>query len=276
MIMKNLCLLSLLPFVSLTLYGQSFTRVEMDAGLGVVKNNNAVSVVDYDQDGHPDLYFTGIKSFDATDEGTWNRLMRNRGDGTFEDVTIIAGLGNQFVNTAVTASLGEKLGASWGDYDNDGFPDLFLANSRLDQLYHNEGDGTFKEVTAEAGIEGCFECYSSSGLWFDHNRDGYLDLYISILNGANFLYLNNTDGTFRDITAREGVGGNGVTWTTIAIDVGKDGYLDLYCANDTQINEFFENRSGQHYNEVARAYRVADEGAGMGPGSRRLQQRWAF
>lgn len=267
--MKKLYRLSTFFFLFLAagpplLRAQPFTRVEMEAGLGIVRNNNAVSVADYDRDGDLDLFFTAIKSFDPDNEGTWNRLMRNRGDGTFEDVTMTAGFTHQFINTDVTASLGEKLGASWGDYDNDGFPDLFLANSRLDQLYRNQGDGTFVDVTQQAGVAGCHSCYSSSGLWFDHDRDGDLDLYVSILNGANLLYLNNGDGTFTDITDWQGVGGAGVTWTTVALDVGKDGFLDLYCANDTQINEFFENRSGQRYNEAARAYRLADEGAGMG------------
>ncbi len=263
--------ISFLPLVLLlsltaigTLSAQQFTRVELDAGLGAVRNNNGVAVADYDNDGDLDIYFTGIKSFDPDDEGTWNRLMRNKGDGTFEEVTMAAGFTHQFVNTQVTASMGEKLGASWGDYDNDGYPDLFLANSRLDQLYHNEGDGTFREVTAEAGVAGCNNCYSSSGLWFDHDRDGYLDLYVSILNGTNFLYRNNGDGTFTDVTSWENVGGAGITWTTLPLDLGRDGFLDLYCANDTQINELFENRSGFHYNEASRAYRLADEGAGMG------------
>ncbi len=243
---------------------QAFTRIDSLVGLDIVRNNNAVSVADYDLDGDLDIFFTGYYSFDPNDEGTWNRLMRNNGDGTFGDVTMEAGFTNQYINTDITASLGEKLGASWGDYDNDGYPDLYLANSREDQLYHNEGDGTFKDVTEEAGVFSCRTCYSSSGVWFDHNRDGYLDLYISILNGRNYLYQNMGDGTFRDATLRYDVGGIGVTWTTLALDIGKDGYLDLYCANDTQINEFFENRSGTHYNESSRAYRVADEGAGMG------------
>lgn len=261
---KIVTFLFLLSFLVQETAAQPFTRVEVEAGLDILRNNNGVAVADYDNDGYPDLFFTGIKSFDANDESTWNRLMRNKGDGSFEDVTMAAGFTNQFINLDVTASMGEKLGASWGDYDNDGYPDLFLANSRLDQLYHNEGNGSFTEVTLTAGVAGCHNCYSSSGLWFDHDRDGDLDLYVSILNGPNFLYRNNGDGSFTDVTAFEGVGGAGVTWSTLALDLGKDGFLDLYCANDTQINEFFENRSGHRYNEISRAARMADEGAGMG------------
>ena len=243
---------------------QVFKNIASEIGLNIVTKNNGVAVADYDNDGDLDLFFTGFYSFDANDETTWNRLMRNNGDGTFEDVTMEAGFTNQYINTDVTASLGEKMGASWGDYDNDGYADIFLTNSRLDQLYHNNGDGTFTDVTEVAGVAGCSICYSGGGMWFDHDRDGDLDLYVSNLKGPNFLYKNNGDGTFAHVTIREGVGGTGVTWTSVAMDVGKDGYLDIYCANDTQINEFYENRSGLKYNETSRAYRLSDEGAGMG------------
>jgi len=243
---------------------QFFKDIASEIGLDIVTKNNGIAVADYDNDGDLDLFFTGFYSFDVNDASTWNRLMRNNGNGTFEDVTMEAGFTNQFINTEITASLGEKMGASWGDYDNDGYADLFLTNSRLDQLYHNNGDGTFTDVTKEAGVEGCNICYSGGGMWFDHDRDGYLDLYVSNLKGPNFLFQNKGDGTFSHITLREDVGGTGVTWTSVALDIGKDGFLDIYCANDTQINEFYENRSGLKYNETSRAYRIADEGAGMG------------
>lgn len=243
---------------------QPFTRVDTEAGLNHISDSNGVAVADYDQDGYEDIFFVGFHSFNAQADSTWNRLLRNKGDGTFEDVTTAAGFTNQFVNTIAQASLGEKMGASWGDYDNDGFPDLFLSNSREDQLYHNNGDGTFTDVTAQAGVAGCHQCYSSGGLWFDHDRDGDLDLYVSILNGPNIFYENRGDGTFRDRTSVTGLAGTGITWTTAAVDIGKDGFLDLYLANDTQPNECFANTSGQHYNETSLAYRLADEGAGMG------------
>ncbi len=192
--------------------------------------------------------------------------MKNNGDGTFSNVTIEAGFDIQYINEGLYAQRGEKMGAAWGDYDNDGYPDLFLANSRLDQLYHNNGDGTFTDVTAQAGVEGCNVCYSSSGLWWDHDRDGDLDLYVSVLNNENIMYQNNGDGTFTNITELTGLKGadNAITWAAVAIDAGRDNILDLYCMNDTQANEFFENRSGQKYNESALAYRIADEGASMG------------
>jgi len=246
-------------------FSQNFTRFETEANLTQIQNTNGVAVADYDADGDLDLFFTGIKNFKPADETTWNHLMRNNADGTFTDVTVAAGFGIQYVNEGLRAERGEKMGASWGDYDNDGYPDLFLANSRLDQLYHNNGDGTFTDVTAQAGVEGCNVCYSSTGLWWDHDRDGDLDLYVSVLNNENILYQNNGDGTFTNITETTGLAGdNTITWASVAIDAGKDGFLDLYNMNDTQINEFFENRSGQKYNEASRAYRLDDEGASMG------------
>ncbi len=266
---------TLLSLFTLVLFqstdAQTFTRMETEANLAQIANTNGVAVADYDQDGDLDLFFTGIKNFNPNDETTWNHLMKNNSDGTFTDVTIEAGFGIQYINEGLKAERGEKMGASWGDYDNDGFPDIFLANSRLDQLYHNNGDGTFTDVTAQAGVEGCNVCYSSSGLWWDHDRDGDLDLYVSILNNENIMYQNNGDPTgagvtFTNITELTGLqgGDNMITWASVAIDAGKDGILDLYCMNDTQPNEFFENRTGQKYNESALAYRLADEGASMG------------
>lgn len=246
------------------LMGQAFKDMADDANLGHISSNNGLAVADYDLDGDLDVMLMGYRSFDINNDSTWNRLLRNEGDGTFLDVTIAAGFGQQFINTDVRASSGEKMGASWGDYDNDGYPDLFLTNSREDQLYHNEGDGTFVDVTETAGVAGCHECYSGSGLWWDHDRDGDLDLYVSILNGSNIFYENKGDGTFTNATNQWQLGGFGVTWTSVALDIGRDGFLDLYNVNDTQINEFFENRTGLRYNETSRAYRVADEGAGMG------------
>ncbi|GAB5553232.1 MAG: hypothetical protein Sapg2KO_28230 [Saprospiraceae bacterium] len=261
---SKIVLLLFLIATSFSSYGQPFTKVDHLVGLDKVSDNNGVAIADFDQDGFLDIFFVGYHSFNPTADSTWNKLMRNRGDGTFEDVTIQAGFTSQFSNSDITASLGEKMAASWGDYDNDGFPDLFLSNSREDQLYHNNGDGTFEDVTEEAGVKGCYECYSGGGLWFDHDRDGDLDLYVSILNGDNILYENLGNGTFEDVTQFYRLEGKGVTWTSVALDIGKDGLLDIYSANDTQINECFENRSGVHYNEVSRAYRVADQGAGMG------------
>lgn len=244
---------------------QAFTHMEALAHLDSISNNNGVAVADYDRDGDLDLFFTGILNFDPSDKKTWNHLMQNQGNGAFEDVTVAAGFGSQYINEGLKAERGEKMGASWGDYDNDGFPDLFLANSRENQLYHNEGDGTFKDVTALAGVAGCNVCYSATGLWWDHDRDGDLDLYVSNLNTTNVMYENKGAGTFVDVTEAKGLGGgNTITWSSVAFDAGKDGFLDLLNVNDTQQKVFFENRSGLNYNEAALAYRINNLGAGMG------------
>jgi len=260
---KLVALLLLLALTFNVIQAQNFSRVEEEANINHITSNNGVSVADFDQDGDLDVFLTGYKQFNPEDETTWNRLLRNDGDGKFTDVTLEAGFGDQFVNDGLPASLGEKLGASWGDYDNDGFPDLFLANSRLDQLYHNQGNGTFIDVTAQAGVAGCNECYSSTGLWWDYDKDGDLDLYVNNLKGANRMYDNLGDGTFRDITIQTGLGGWGVTWASVTLDVGRDGFVDLYAINDTQENQFWENRGGR-LNEVGKAYRLNDPGAGMG------------
>ena len=250
---------------------QDFLRVEQEAGLGHVTNNHGVSVADYDQDGDLDIFLVGYDAFDHSDGTTWNRLLSNDGDGTFEDVTIQAGFENQYVNTGIPAARGEKMGASWGDYDNDGYPDLFLTNSREDQLYHNEGNGTFVDVTGQAGVASCFNCYSGSGLWWDHDRDGDLDLYVSQLKGDNVMYENTGDSdgsgqvTFVDITQLTNLAGFGITWASVPLDLDKDGFLDLYLVNDNQENQLFENRFGSNwYIENAAAYKLNDEGAGMG------------
>lgn len=264
--MKYIAILSvaiLFPFGKV--FSQFFTHAEAAVGLSNIQNTNGVAAADYDRDGDLDLFFTGIKNFDHTAPDTWSRLMRNRGDGTFEDVTVAANLHIQFVNEGLKAERGEKMGASWGDYDNDGYPDLFLANSRENQLYHNNADGTFTDVTASAGVAGCNTCYSSCGLWWDHDRDGDLDLYVSNLNTANQMYENKGNGKFENITEALGIGGGPtITWASVAIDAGKDGFLDLLNVNDTQQKEFFENRSGVKYNETALAYRLNNIGADMG------------
>ena len=263
--MKYFIYASIFLFTLKNLHAQSFTSAAALAHLDAIRNTNGVAVADYDRDGDLDLFFTGILNFEPADTNTWSHLMRNKGDGTFEDVTMAAGFDIQFINEGLKAQRGEKMGASWGDYDNDGDLDLFLANSRENQLYHNEGNGTFRDVTAKAGVAGCNVCYSATGLWWDHDRDGDLDLYVSNLNNTNVMYENKGDGTFLDITEATGLGGGPtITWSSVAFDAGNDGFLDLLNVNDTQAKEFFENRTGLAYNEVALAYRLDNKGAGMG------------
>ena len=262
--LKNTIYLCILVSYSHYTIAQSFTQIQELANLDQITSMNGVAVADYDRDGDLDIFFTGFHSFNASEPTTWNRLMRNNGNGTFSDVTIQAGFAVQYSTEQPVTSDGFKLGVAWGDYDNDGYPDVYLTNRGPNQLYHNEGDGSFVDVTDVASVHGCVICINSSALWWDHDRDGDLDLYISVLDGENTLYENQGDGTFARVTEFWDVGGDGVTWSSVPIDAGRDGFLDLYLANDTQINQFFENRTGLSYNEAARAHRIADQGAGMG------------
>ncbi len=163
------------------------------AGLNFVAENSAtpnknqvetmlagVAVLDYDGDGKLDVYFVNgaaIPSLQKDSEKYWNRLYRNNGDGTFSDVTRRAGV----------AGSGYGMGVAIGDYDNDGRPDIFVANVTSNQLFHNNGGGTFTDVTAKAGVDGAVldgkKMWSAAAGWFDYNNDGRLDLFVS-----NYVY----------------------------------------------------------------------------------------
>ena len=187
-----------------------------------------VALFDYDGDGLLDIYLVNgaeMPSLVKTGPKYYNRLFHNNGDGTFTDVTEHAGV----------AGAGYGMGAAVGDYDNDGRPDLFLANVNGNQLFHNNGDGTFTDVTAKAGLSGAMyngrKMWSIAAGWFDYNNDGLLDLFVANycqwdpryepvcmgLNGRgychpdsfaplpNTLYRNNGDGTFTDVSAETGI-----------------------------------------------------------------------
>ncbi len=141
-----------------------------------------VALFDYNNDGLLDIFFTNgaaIPSLDKTDPSYWNRLFRNNGDGTFTDVTEKAGL----------QGVGYSMGVAAGDYDNDGFVDLYVTGVNRNQLLHNNGDGTFTDVTAKAGVAGMIPKYgkawSVAAGWFDYNNDGLLDLFV-----VNYLNYN--------------------------------------------------------------------------------------
>lgn len=248
--------------ISQTAWSQQFEMVSTFAEQSELTKSNGVAVADYDLDGDLDIFIVAFNSFDKDDKSTWNRLLKNEG-GTFIDFTFSAGFTQQMRRTTGGIN-GVKLGASWGDYDNDGYPDLFLSNFGRDELWHNNGNGSFSNVTFESGVRGCNDCYSVNGLWWDFDSDGDLDLYVSDWLLANRLYENQGDGSFSDITETSGLGDTGNTWTSLAIDVNNDSYQDLYVINDFGNNHFYLNQGDGSFIESAAEYGLEDHGEGMG------------
>lgn len=245
-----------------------------------------VAAFDYDNDGRVDLFFAnGAKqpSLEKTDASYWNRLYRNRGGGAFEDVTEKAGV----------RGAGYSIAAAVGDYDNDGFADLFVAGVNRNLLYRNRGDGTFEDVTEKAGVANRGRWAVSAG-WFDYDNDGRLDLMVAnyvkwdpakepfcgdakagyrsychpkFYEGLpNTLYRNNGDGTFTDVSERAGIArhigkGMGVAFA----DYDGDGAMDVFVANDTAPNFLFHNERDGTFREVAMQAGVAmnDDGRAL-------------
>ena len=147
---------------------QGFEYRTFTAGLGAVAGANGVAVADYDRDGDLDVYVVVREAYDPARPVTWSRLFRNDGTGTFDDRTLTAGVaGSAGLGLPNTAGNGAKLGAAWGDYDGDGWPDLYLTHAGPNQLFRNNGDGTFSDVTAAAGVAGGATQLSTSALWAD-------------------------------------------------------------------------------------------------------------
>ena len=231
-----------------------------------------VAIFDFDNDGRPDIFFTNGAHFpemQKTDPSFYNCLLRQRSDGTFEDVTARAGL--------TGAGLGYNFGVAVGDYDNDGYEDLFLCGAGRNTLYHNNGDGTFTDVTAASGIGGKPEnTLSVAAAWFDYDRDGLLDLIVSdytvwnpkldyrcTMDSKDYycdprrypsvpprLYHNLGHGKFEDVTVKSGLAAAPAKGMGIAIaDFNDDGWPDVFIANDTEPNSLFINRGDGTFEE---------------------------
>lgn len=234
-----------------------------------------VALLDYDNDGYLDIYLVNgaaIPSLKKESPAYWNRLFHNNRDGTFTDVTEKAGV----------AGAGYGMGVAVGDYDNDGLPDLFLANVTSNQLFHNNGDGTFSDVTEKAHLGGGKldgdKMWSVGAGWFDFNNDGLLDLFVvnyckwtvnkdpycAIKNGVraychpehyaplpNSLYRNNGDGTFTDVSKETGIAAHlGKGMSVSFADYDGDGFIDAFVANDTTPNFLFHNLGGKKFDEA--------------------------
>jgi hypothetical protein len=240
-----------------------------------------VAVLDYNNDGKMDIFFTnGAKLPEDVKTGPayYNALLRNMGDGRFEDVALSAGLAG--------ATLGYSFGVAAADYDNDGNTDLFLANMGRNTLYHNNGDGAFTDVTVGSGLDNKPENSISVGAaWFDYDNDGLLDLFVTnyttwtpltdrrcvkdkatdaycnptvYTSIASRLYRNLGHGKFEDVTEASGIGtalGKGMG---IAIaDFNQDGKMDIFVANDTERNFLFINQGDGTFKEQGLLYGVA-------------------
>lgn len=203
--------------------------------------------MDYDGDGYDDLYFCN--------SGQANFLYRNNGDLTFTNVTELAGVGgaeDAFTNAA-----------SWADFDNDGWPDLYIANHNTpNSLFKNNGDGTFTDVATDRGVD--FDGFGRAANWIDINSDGFLDLYVSNMNMSNVLYISQEGESFIDAIDVYELDDLGVAQGTIFFDYDVDGDQDLYLVHDAdQANILYVNVDGQYLNLASWA--EADyEGNGMG------------
>jgi hypothetical protein len=267
--------------------GVRFTDVTAQAGITfrhvstpekryiVESMSGGVALIDYDNDGHLDIYFVNSLTVDLVKSKGKSRsaLYRNRGDGTFADVTDRAGVGD----------IGWGMGAAVGDYDNDGFDDIYVTCVGPNRLLKNNGDGTFRDVTGRAGVGD--PRWSAGAAFVDYDNDGRLDLFVSNYVSFDFnnlpefgrdktcqfkglavqcgprglpgdgdaLYRNNGDGTFTDVTKRAGVSdpngyyGMGV----IASDFDEDGLADIFVANDSTPNFLYRNLGDGTFKEIA-------------------------
>jgi len=233
-----------------------------------------VAVFDFDNDGRLDIFFTNgaqLPEMKKTGPSFFNCLLHQRPDGAFDDVTAKAGLTGK--------DLDFNFGVAVGDYDNDGFEDLFVAAAGRNTLYHNNGDGTFTDVTAASGIGGKPpDTLSVAAAWFDYDNDGLLDLLVDNYTlwtpardircntgGVEFycdprrypsvpprLYHNLGHGKFEDVTDRSGLGASPGKGMGISIaDFNNDGWPDIFIANDTEPNSLFLNRKDGTFEEKA-------------------------
>jgi enediyne biosynthesis protein E4 len=256
---------------------------------------SGVAFFDFDNDGWPDIFLVNGSRFERFPKGQepTNHLYRNNRDGTFTDVTEKAGLRHSGWGQSVTV----------GDYDNDGFEDLFVTYWGYNVLYRNNGDGTFTDVSKQAGVTGDAPRWGSGAAFFDYDRDGRLDLFVAnylrfdpgqtplpgsrpecfwlsapvfcgprgLPFSANILYHNNGDGTFTDVSRKSGIGESKGTYAlgVIAADLDGDGWQDLYVASDSTRSLFYHNNGDGSFSErgIYTGLAYDDDGgeqAGMG------------
>ncbi len=272
----------------------TFQETASTAGIEFVLKNRAtpnkyqietmpagVAVFDYNNDGFEDIYFingAAIPGLAKIDSSYWNRLYRNNGGGTLTDVTAKAGLAGEGYSMAVAV----------GDYDNNGWDDLFVAGVNRNILFHNNGDGTFTDVTTKVGITAAEsgKMWSISAGWFDYDNDGWLDLFVvnyckwspendpycgenkpgyrtychpKFYEGLpNTLYHNNRDGTFSNVSVASGIGAHiGKGMAVTFADYDDDGRMDAFVTNDTERNFLFHNDGNGRFTEMGMRAGVA-------------------
>jgi enediyne biosynthesis protein E4 len=287
--LKGLFLLPVTAGIFLALFSASstvprvqFVNVAREAGLTFKHENGAskeklmpetfgagVAWIDYDNDGYPDLFFSNGADLAQGKPSPGNALFRNLGNGKFEDVTAKAGVGgNGMFATGVTV----------GDYDNDGNLDIFVSGYNSRQLFHNNGNGTFTDVTEKSGVAG--GGWSSSAAWVDYDRDGYLDLFVvryldyDIKNAPYCgykqegyrmycdpqqfdgvpaqLFHNNGNGTFTDVSVKAGIANRAGKGLGVVVgDIDLDGWPDIFVTNDGVRNFLYHNRHDGTFQDIA-------------------------
>jgi len=270
--------------------GATFVDVGREAGLnaktiygGEHKNKYllettgcGVALYDYDNDGWLDIFLVNgwrLEGFPAGEEPT-SHLFKNNRDGTFTDVTAKAGLIHH----------GWGQGVCIGDYDNDGWDDLFVSYFGKNVLYHNNGDGTFKDVTDKAGVGGNDKRWNTGCAFVDYDRDGKLDLLVAnyidldlatapvpesgpclykgvmvacgppgLKGGKNILFHNNGNGTFTDVSESSGILSSGGTFGlgVLTADFDNDGWPDIYVANDSSQSALYQNKKHGKFEDIA-------------------------
>jgi enediyne biosynthesis protein E4 len=280
------------PSTALSRYGLSFQEVAHASGINfthtaprldpkldhimlqIASMGAAVSVVDFDRDGWQDIYLT------SSSEGKSNILYKNLGNGQFQEM-----LGDYWGNGENSRANGVSMGAVWGDYDNDGYEDLFVYKWGKPELYHNDGGKGFTRVGEQAGFPKWIN--ANSAIWFDYDRDGKLDLFVAgyydekvdLWNlkdtkmmpesfeyaqngGRKYLFHNLGDGKFEEVAEQLGVKSRRWALAAVAADLRGTGYPDLFIANDYGVSEMFFNEGGKKFREVGK-----ETGIGFAPKS---------
>jgi len=236
---------------------KEFSDVSSAAGVADDGLGKGVAFADINNDGYVDLY--------VSNKGGANKLYLNNGDGTFKDITASAGKGIDYPGFA--------MGSVFGDYDNDGCQDLYLATGGqyeidANRLFKGNCDGTFSDVTDKAGVGLKEFTYGAS--FVDYDNDGYLDIYCANygVGAKNVLFRNNGDGTFSDVTDVAGVGDRSWSWMGVWADVNNDNFPDLYVVNGRypvgEPNKLYINNGNGTFTETSKQAGVADSNWGLG------------